>query len=191
MILYKIVVSQNPTFIMSVRPQDKHCVLYWIRLNVKITFFVWTKTPQGISQCLYMCKYLIIIHVETLRGTLAGKEHVRTFHLVWRGFLISCWAELVSHIVHPVTHFWLNSKRHLRPPIVYVHRFVGNQYTDRHVVFSCHLSSFTFPLMHRTDIRDLVFSLISQLISNSAADAIVCFPDSNKTSCLYDDNDSC
>lgn len=54
-----------------------------------------------------------------------------------------------------------------------------------------HLSSFTFPLMHRTDIRDLVFSLISQLISNSAADAIVCFPDSNKTSCLYDDNDSC
>lgn len=57
-------------------------------------------------------------------------------------------------------------------------------------IFSCCLSWFTFALMQRTDMRDLVFSFINQLIGNSAADVIICFLD-KKTKhlvCIVTDN---
>lgn len=79
---------------------------------------------------------------------------------------------------------------------MHVYHFVENQcftafLSHSQAVFWCRLSWFTFPLMHRTDTRDLVFSVINRLVGHSAADIIICFLETNKTSCLhciYDNN---
>lgn len=82
--------------------------------------------------------------------------------------------------------------------IMHVYHFVEDQcfwaFLPRwQAVFSRCLSWFTFPLMHRTDIGDLVVTVINQLIGISVADIIISFLDTNITSCLhcvYDNNPS-
>lgn len=78
---------------------------------------------------------------------------------------------------------------------MHVHHFVESHCASAFLphwqsIFSCCLSWFTFPLMQRTDMSDLVFSFINQLIGNSVADVIICFLD-KKTKhlvCIVTDN---